>query len=83
MPFDFQLQAKATNKEFAEELARLTTLTTKDVERLFPRKIDKQRFEQLMQIVNASANRNKRIAALENNFKAFSMSVMRLLETFT
>ncbi len=83
MPFDFQLHAKATNKEFAEELARLTTLTTKDVERLFPRKIDKQRFEQLMQIVNASANRNKRIAALEKNIKTFSMSVMRLMETFT
>lgn len=81
--FDFSNEAELTNKEFADELARLTTLTSTQVEQFFPRKIDKKRFTQLMQIVNASANRNKRVAAIESNFKTFGTTVMRLLEQFT
>ncbi|MFK7889062.1 MAG: hypothetical protein AB8G16_19560 [Gammaproteobacteria bacterium] len=81
--FDFSNEANMTNREFADELARLTTLTTKQVEQFFPRKIDKKRFAQLMQIVNASASRNKRVAAIETNFKTFGGSIMRLLEQFT
>ena len=80
--FDFSEEAAMTNRDFANELAVLTTLTVTDVERLFPRKIDKKRFAQLMQIVNASANRNARTAAVGDNFKAFGGTVIRLLEQF-
>lgn len=83
MPFDFRPEAAETNARFAEELARLTTLTTTEVERLFPRKTDKKRFEQLMQIVNSSASRNKRTAVVRKNFDVFGDTVVKLLEQFT
>lgn len=68
---------------FADELAKFTTLTTTEVQKLYPRKIDKKRFAQLMKIVNSSASRNNRVALLKNNFDSFGGAVMRLLEQFT
>lgn len=81
--FDFSDEIRAVKEDYRDELARITTLTSSDIERLFPRKIDMQRFEQLLKIVNASASRNKRVAALTKNMEAFGGTVMRLLELFT
>jgi len=83
MTFDLTKHRVATNEHFADEIARLTTLTSADVERLFPRRVDKERLAQLMVIVNSSASRQRRAAALEENFKTFGGSILRLLEQFT
>ena len=83
MAFDFNGDAKNTNEEFANELARLTTLTTVDVKKLFPRKVDKVKFEQLMQIVNSSASRNKRTAAIQSNIETFGTTITKILEQLT
>jgi hypothetical protein len=81
--FDFSEDIKGVKETYRDELARLTTLTATDIERLFPRNIDMQRFEQLMKIVNASASRNRRTAALTKNMETFGGTVMRLLELLT
>ena len=83
MRFNFKDEARETNDSFAEELARLTTLTTTDVQKLFPRKIDKENFEQLLKIVTASSSRNKRTAAIKDNIDTFAVTLTKLLETFT
>lgn len=80
-PFDFENEEIQTNEKFAKELARLTTLTTVDIKRLFPRHIDKEAFRQLMAIVNSSANRNRRVAAITQNINQFGMTIVKLLET--
>lgn len=83
MGFDLSQDAKDTNAKFAAEIARLTTLKSQDVERLFPTRIDKERLVELMDIVRSSASRNTRAATLQANITNLGESVIRLLETLT
>ena len=78
--FDFSEEARETNTKFSAEIARLTSLTSADAQRLFPRKMDKERFVELMTIVRAATARNERAAQLEKNIQTLSSSVVRLLE---
>ena len=78
--FDFSEEARETNAKFSAEIARLTSLTSSDVKRLFPTKIDKERLVELMTIVRAATARNERAAQLEKNIQTLSSSVVRLLE---
>ena len=80
---DFSKEAKETNKKFATETARLTKLSEEDINNIFPRKIDKERLVELMEIVRSAASRNKRAAQLERNISNLSGSVMRLLDLVT
>jgi len=78
--FDFSEEARQTNIKFSAEIARLTSLTSADAQRLFPRKIDKERLVELMAIVRAATARNEKAAQLEKNIQTLSTSVVRLLE---
>jgi hypothetical protein len=78
--FDFSEEARQTNIQFSAEIARLTSLTSADAQRLFPRKIDKDRLVELMAIVHAATARNEKAAQLEKNIQKLSTSVIRLLE---
>lgn len=78
--FDFSDEARQTNERFSAEIARLTSLSSADVKRLFPKKIDKERLVELMTIVRAATDRNKKAVQLEKNIKTLSASVIRLLD---
>lgn len=83
MPFDFDDEASEANNKFAAEIARLTTLKVDDVQRLFPRKVDKQQLVDLMKIVRSSASRNSKAAQLQANFQNLGGAALKLLETLT
>jgi hypothetical protein len=57
----------STNRALAQELTALTFLTEQEVERLLPRKVDKERFGTLMAIVAADTDDNAKVAALKEN----------------
>ena len=54
----------ATRKEFADALARHTSLTTKEVQDLFPKKADQEELLELLKIVSSAANDNEKKARL-------------------
>tara|TARA_R110002073_G_scaffold87651_1_gene208121 strand:- start:3793 stop:4044 length:252 start_codon:yes stop_codon:yes gene_type:complete len=83
MPFNFDNEAAETNEKFSAEISKLTTLKMSDVQRLFPTKVDKENLLALMKIVQSSASRNKKAAALQNNLQNLASSVIKLLEVLT
>ena len=80
MGFDFSNEATETNAKFAGEIARLTSLKTVDVERLFPTKVDKERVVELLTIVRSSTSRNTRAAKLQANIQNLGGAVIKLLD---
>ncbi len=73
---------ESTNRALARELAALTFLTEQDVERLLPRKLDKERFGTLMAIVAADTDENTKLAALKDNLDEVGSVLMRILRLF-
>jgi hypothetical protein len=79
MPYNFSEEAKLTNDQLAEELAKITPLTTEELNKLLPRKVDKKRFEQILNIVNSAASQQKKLAALHENIAELGGVVIKLL----
>lgn len=79
MGFDFSEEADLTNKELAEELAKLTPLTTAEIEALLPRKADKEKFTKLLQIVGKAEADNKKAAALIDNVEELGVVTVKVL----
>lgn len=72
----------STNRALAQELAALTFLTEQEVERLLPRKVDKERFGALMEIVAADTDENAKVAALKENLDEVGSVLVRILRLF-
>ena len=73
-------QARAsTNRELARDISDMSRLTEEDVDRLLPRKVDKERFGLLMGIVAAHADENRKAADLRENIEEVGVVVIRLL----
>jgi hypothetical protein len=79
--FDFSEEAALTNDELARELATHSALSAAEIARLLPRKADKERLGQLIEIVNSSAAQNRKIATLRRNFGELGGVVLKLLRT--
>ena len=82
MPYDFSEEAKLTNEQLAGELAKLTPLTQEQVNGLLPTKIEKQRFRQLIEIVNSSASQNQKVASLTSSFSELGTVVLKVLTRY-
>lgn len=82
MPYDFSEEAELTNKQLAGELAKLTPLTEEQINSLLPTKVEKQRFRQLIAIVNDSASQNQKVASLTSNFAELGTVVLKVLTTY-
>lgn len=79
MPYDFSEEAKMTNDELGGELAKYSPFKAEELNKLLPRKIDKERFNKLLNIVNASASQQKKLALLTDNIKELGGVVIKLL----
>lgn len=79
MPYDFSEEAKMTNEELASELAKHSPLKAEELNKILPRKIDKERFNKLLNIVNSSASQQKKLASLTDNIKELGGVVIKLL----
>ena len=68
-----------TNRNLAGEISSLTFLTEEDVDRILPRKVDKERFGTLMAIVAARTDENTRLATLRENLDEVGAVLLRVL----
>ena len=71
---------ESTNRALAGEISSLTFLTEEDVERLLPRKADKERFGTLMAIVTAGTGDNAKVAALRENLDEVGAVLVKILK---
>jgi hypothetical protein len=71
---------ESTNRALAGEISSLTFLTEDDVERLLPRKQDKETFGTLMAIVASRTDDNAKVAALRENMDAVGLVLVRILK---
>jgi hypothetical protein len=82
MPYDFGKEAKLTNEELGDELAKLTPLTAEEVNELLPKRADKEGLKQLIELVNSSASQNKKLASLTSSFSELGGVVLTLLTKY-
>jgi hypothetical protein len=82
MGYDFSEEAKLTNDQLGDELAKLTPLTAEEINKLLPRRADKEGLKQLIQLVNSSASQNKKLASLTSNFSELGGVVLTVLTKY-
>ena len=68
-----------TNREFASEISSLSRLKDEEINRLFPKKEDKQKLLELLRIVNASTSNNQKITKLKQNIGDVAEVVIKLV----
>lgn len=71
---------EATNQALAEEISSLTRLSEQDIERLLPRKADKERFGTLMAIVTGATDDNDKVASLRENLDEVGSVLVKILK---
>ena len=69
-PFNFDDERTQTNTQLATQLQKLQALTAGNVQALFPDMGDRAAIERLIAAVNAAADRNRKIAVLQQNLAA-------------
>lgn len=72
---------EATNQALADELSDLTVLDRAEIERLLPRKVDKERFSALMAIVAAGTDDNTKVALLKERMDEVGGVLVKVLKT--
>jgi hypothetical protein len=82
MGYDFSEEAKLTNEQLGDELAKLTPLTAEEINKLLPRRADKEGLKQLIQLVNSSTSQNKKVASLTSNFSELGGVVLTVLTKY-
>lgn len=69
-----------TNRALAGEISSLTFLTEEDVERVLPRKVDKEAFGVLMAIVAARTSDDEKLMALRKHLDQVGRVLVRILK---
>jgi predicted flavoprotein YhiN len=82
MPYDFGPEATLTNEQLAGELAKLTPLTAEEINKLLPRKVDKQHLNELIEIVKSSQSQNNKLALIKSNFATLGGVALKLLTKY-
>ena len=77
--YDFSEEAELTNTQLAGELAKLAPLTADQIHELLPKREDKLRLAQLIEIVGGASSQNKKVAALTDNMSELGGVVVKLL----
>lgn len=82
MAYDFSKAAELTNKELSDELSKLTPLKSEEINSLFRNKIDKKRFNKILEIVDSSASQHRQFLDLKDNFEELGGIVIKLLKKY-
>ncbi len=77
-----ELASAATKEEFGEKLSSYTSLTSKEIEDLFPEESDREELVELIKVVNSSANENAKKAELVGKIGKVSGAVIKLGKKF-
>lgn len=76
------LASAATKEEFGDKLSSYTSLTSKEIEDLFPVKSDREELLELIKIVNSSADENTKKAELVGKIGKVSGAVIKIGKKF-
>jgi hypothetical protein len=76
------LASAATKEEFGDKLSSYTSLTSKELEDLFPVKSDREELLELIKIVNSSADENAKKAELVGKIGKVSGAVLKIGKKF-
>lgn len=69
-----------TDKILANELSELTHLKKDEIKKLFPKRADKDKLDELLRIVRASTTQNQKIIKLKENIDALAPVVLKLVK---
>ena len=72
--------ADMTNTQLASQISSLTTLKDSQINSLFPAKSDKENLLQLLDIVNAATDENRKITQLKSNIESVAGTVIKLVK---
>jgi hypothetical protein len=67
MGYDFTDEADLTDDQLAGELAKLTPLTIDEITDILPRKVDKEHFKELIDIVRSAESQNEKLVSFKDN----------------
>ena len=82
MTYNFEWEAELTNAQLAGELAKLSPMKADEIDKMLPRKADKERLNEIIKIVNSSASKQKKLASLHTNFASLGGVVLKLLTKY-
>lgn len=74
--------ANLTNKQLAEELAKIGPMNDAKLRELLPTKRDKEEFSKLMALVEKETETDKQLTYLSNNLQTSGKVVFKLLRYF-
>lgn len=77
-----ELASVTTKEEFGDKLSSYTSLTSKEIEDLFPVKSDREELLELIKIVNSSDDENIKKAKLVKNIGSVSSAVLKIGKKF-
>jgi hypothetical protein len=77
-----QLAGAKTEAEFGDQLSSYTTLTSKEIQTLFPKKTDRDELLNLLRIVNAATADNIKQQELITRISEISGAVLKLVKKF-
>jgi hypothetical protein len=71
---------RKTDEKLANELSELTHLKKDEIKKLFPKRADKEKLDELLRIVRASTTQNQKIIKLKKNIDALAPVVLKLVK---
>ena len=77
--YDFSAESARTNAELSDEIAIHTTLSKEDLDKMVPRRADRQRLQKLITIVKASASARQKQAMLQAEFSDLAPVIVKVL----
>jgi len=77
--FNFDQEREDTNLELAGKLQRLQALTAADIKAVLPDPGDQEEIKRLINAINAAANRNQKMALLQQNLAAGGAAIAKLI----
>jgi hypothetical protein len=69
-----------TDEKLTNELSELTHLKKDEIKKLFPKRADKDKLDELLRIVRASTTQNQKIIKLKENIDALAPVVLKLVK---
>jgi hypothetical protein len=77
-----KLASAATKEEFGDQLSSYTSLTSEEIESLFPEKSDRDELVELLKIVSSSADENAKKAELTEKISKIGGAVIKIGKKF-
>ena len=69
-----------TDEEYKNVISSLTRLRDDELDKFFPKRADKEKLMELLQLVNSSTSTNRKVLKLKENSEKFGATTLKLLQ---